>query len=172
MRGEFEVALIEVERAAALKMDAWPEKYGAELTALMEKFQRAGDYGGWESVRDELARFEIDRAVTQRALVSQPQELAELQRRHYVLREEHKRKRAEGIVAKTEDYVKRLQELQRRLTVGGQMEEAAVVNTEIRRVRARVDYIEAQNEISPQGPPVPPTLRQVVAPETANGAQQ
>lgn len=172
MRGEFEVALIEVERAAALKMDAWPEKYGAELTALMEKFQRAGDYAGWESVRDELARFEIDRAVTQRALVSQPQELAELQRRYYVLREEHKRKRAEGIVAKTEDYVKRLQELQRRLTVGGQMEEAAVVNTEIRRVRARVDYIEAQNEISPQGPPVPPTLRQVVAPETANGAQQ
>jgi len=172
MRGEFEVALIEVERAAALKMDAWPEKYVAELTALMEKFQRAGDYAGWESVRDELARFEIDRAVTQRALVSQPQELAELQRRYYVLREEHKRKRAEGIVAKTEDYVKRLQELQRRLTVGGQMEEAAVVNTEIRRVRARVDYIEAQNEISPQGPPVPPTLRQVVAPETANGAQQ
>lgn len=172
MRGEFEVALIEVERAAAVKVSEWPEKYVAELTALMEKFQRAGDYAGWESARDELARFEIDRAITQRALVSQPQELADVQRRYFVLREEYKRKRAEGVVATTEGYVKKLQELQRRLTVGGQMEEAAVVNTEIRRVRARVDFIEAQNEISPQGPPIPPTLREVVAPEAVNGAQQ
>jgi hypothetical protein len=36
------------------------------------------------------------------------------------------------------------------------METAAIVNAEIKRVRSRVDFIEAQNEISPQGPPVPP----------------
>ncbi len=38
------------------------------------------------------------------------------------------------------------------------METAAIINAEIKRVRSRVDYIEAQSEISPQGPPEPPVV--------------
>ncbi len=172
MRGVFEGELTEVERGAAEKVTQWPEKYLAGLTELMDKFQRAGDFGGWESVRDELGRFEADRAIMPRNIVMQPAELAELQKKYCQLREEYKRNRAENVVSTTEKYVKKLQELQRKLTVEGQMETAAIVNAEIKRVRARVDFIEAQNEISPQGPPVPPTLQEVVAPEAGAGVQQ
>jgi len=164
MRGEFERDLAEVERVAVQKDAAWPDQYVAELNELMEQFQRAGDYGGWESVRDEISRFEADRTVLQRNIVVQPVELMELQKKNFLLREENRRSRAEGVVSVTEKYVKQLQELQKRLTVDGQMETAALVNAEIKRVRSRIDYVEAQNEISPQGPPEPPALRPLSAP--------
>ena len=170
MRNVFDGELTEVERVAAEKEAQWPEKYVAGLTELMDKFQRAGDFGGWESVRDEVGRFEADRAITQRNVVMQPAGLAELQKKYCQLREEQKRSRAESIVNTTEKYVKKLQDLQKRLTVEGQMETAAIVNAEIKRVRARADFLEAQNEVSPPGPPVPPTLKDVV--ERGAGAQK
>jgi len=172
MRGSFEHELAEVERVAAQKVSEWPDKYMAELTDLAEQFQRAGDYGGWESVRDEMGRFEADRAILQRNIVLQPVKLTELQKKNYLLLEEIKRNRAEGVVNTTEKYVKKLQELQKKLTVEGQMDTAAVVNAEIKRVRSRVDFIEAQNEISPQGPPVPPAMRQPFAPAPGTAPQQ
>ena len=171
MRGDFESELAEVERVAAQKVSEWPDKYMAVLTELAEQFQRAGDYGGWESVRDEMGRFEADRAILQRNIVLQPVKLTDLQKKHYLLLEEMKRNRAEGVVNTTEKYVKKLQGLQKKLTVEGQMETAAVVNAEIKRVRSRVDFIEAQNEISPQGPPEPPALRPPVAPAAGAAAQ-
>ena len=155
MRGDFEHGLADVERVSAQKVNEWPDKYVAELTEQAEQFQRAGDYGGWESVRDEMGRFEADRAILQRNIVLQPAKLTDLQKKYYLLLETIKHNRAEGVVNNTESYVKKLQELQKKLTVEGQMETAAIVNAEIKRVRARVDFIEAQNEISPQGPPVP-----------------
>ena len=92
-------------------------------------------------MRDEVGRFEADRAILPRNMVTQPSGLAELQKKFFLLREGNRRNRAEGIVNTTERYVKKLQELQKKLTVGGQMETAAVVNAEIKRVRSRVDYI-------------------------------
>ncbi|MDD3545689.1 MAG: serine/threonine-protein kinase [Kiritimatiellae bacterium] len=154
-RAEFEKDLTEIERAAADKADKWPEQYVEELNGLMEKFQRAGDFVAWESVRDESLRFAADRAILPKDILPQPGELAQLQRKHFNLRDEHRRQRAERLVAATDKYVKRLENLQRDLTVAGQMDAAATVNTEIRRVRARVDLIEAHNEILPQGPPAP-----------------
>ena len=164
MRGDFDRELAEIERASAAKVSEWPEKYVAGLNELMDQFQRAGDYGGWESVRDEINRFEADRTIMQRNIVLQPSELMELQKKFFNLREEIKRTRAECVVGATEKHVKKLQDLQRKLTVEGQMDTAAIVNAEIRRVRARVDYIEAQSEISPQGPPEPTTAFRQVAP--------
>ncbi|MEI7902410.1 MAG: hypothetical protein WCK89_19345, partial [bacterium] len=166
LRGVFEGELAEVERIATQKEKEWPEKFLLVLTELMDTFQHAGDYGGWESVRDELGRFEADRTILQRNIALQPAELAVLQKKFLVLREENRRNRAESVVNTTEKYVKELQELQKKLTVEGQMDVAAMVNDEIKRVRSRVDFIEAQNEISPQGPPVPPTLQHVLAPPT------
>ena len=172
MRGVFESDLAEVERVALQKATEWPEKYMLALTELMDKFQRAGDYGGWESVRDELGRFEADRAILQRNIALQPADLAVLQKKFYALREENRRIRAESVVNTTEKHVKKLQELQKKLTVDGQMETAAIVNAEIKRVRSRADFIEAQNEVSPQGPPVPPTLQQVLAPAAGAATPQ
>ncbi len=163
-RAEFEKELTEIEKTFAEKADKWPEQYVAALNELMEKFQRAGDYVAWESVRDESLRFGIDRAILPKDILPQPKELADLQRKHLGLRDENVRKRAERLVGATDKYVKRLQDLQRGLTVAGKMEAAATVNTEIRRVRTRVDFIEAHDEISPQGPPVPVRPGDILAP--------
>jgi tRNA A-37 threonylcarbamoyl transferase component Bud32 len=165
MRGEFEDALMKVEQDAAKKIAEWPEKYAAALSELMDKFQQAGDYGGWQSVSDESTRFEADRAITPRNIVMQPVALAELQKKSLLLRDEHRRSRAENVVDTTVKHIKKLEALQKRLTVEGQMEAAAIVNAEIKRVQTRADFIEAQNEITPQGPPVPPTLQEVVGAE-------
>ena len=153
MRGEFERELAEVERGAAAKVSEWPEKYVTGLNELMDQFQRAGDYGGWESVRDEISRFEADRTIMQRNIVLQPNELMELQKKFFNMREDIKRAHAESVVGATEKHVKKLLDLQKKLTVEGQMETAASVNAEIKRVRARVDYIEAQSEIAPAASP-------------------
>jgi len=170
MRSDFEDALLKVEQAAAQKLSEWPEKYVAALAELMDTFQRAGDYGGWESVRDESMRFEADRAITPRHVVLQPAGLADLQKKHMLMNEVLRRSRAESVVDTTLKHIKKLEELQKKLTQEGQMETAAIVNAEIKRVHARADFIGAQNEIAPQGPPVPPTLQEVVGPGT--GAQQ
>ena len=170
MRADFENALLKVEQAAGQKLAEWPDKYVAALAELMDKFQRAGDYGGWESVRDESMRFEADRAITPRHVVLQPAGLADMQKKHMLMNEELRRSRAESVVGTTLKHIKKLEELQKKLTQEGQMETAAIVNAEIKRVHARADFIGAQNEIAPQGPPVPPTLQEVVGPGT--GAQQ
>ena len=158
MRNVCEAALLEIEKNSAADLNQWPENYVSALSGLMDNFQRAGEYVSWESVREELERFQIDRVLTQRSIVAYPGDLAELQRKFIVAREDLKRKRAERVIAAFDKYLKQLQELQRSLTVSGQMESAASVNLELRNVRARVDYIEAQNLILPQGPPVPPML--------------
>ncbi|MDR2850122.1 MAG: protein kinase [Verrucomicrobiota bacterium] len=168
MRGEFEGALLKVEQAAAKKVAEWPEKYAAALVELMDKFQQAGDYGGWQSVSEESTRFDADRAVMPRNIVMQPVELADLQKKFLSMRDEHRRGRAENVVEITVKHIKDLGALQKKLTVDGQMEAAAIVNAEIKRVQLRAEFIEAQNEVTPQGPPVPPTLKDVVGPGTAD----
>jgi hypothetical protein len=170
MRADFETALLKVERTSAQKLAEWPEKYVAALAELMDTFQRAGDYGGWESVRTETMRFEADRAITPRHVVLQPASLAELQKKYMLVNEDLRRNRAEGVVDTTLKHIKKLEGLQKKLTQEGQMETAAIVNAEIKRVNARADFMSAQNEIAPQGPPLPPTLQEVLAPDA--GAQQ
>ncbi len=163
MRADYERELSEGEQASAKKLAEWPERYLAGLNELMEQFQRAGDYGGWESVRDEVGRFDADRTILTRNIVFQPAELMEVQKRFFQQREAIKRGRATGVVAATEKYVKQLQELQKKLTVDGQMETAAMVNAEIKRVRMSVEYLDAQSEIAPAAAE-PPTVQAVIAP--------
>ncbi len=119
MRGEFERELTEIERVSAAQLAEWPEQYTAVLSELMDQFQRAGDYVGWESVRDEISRFEADRTILQRNIVLQPAALAEAQKKYSQLRDELKRTRAERVVRVTEKHVKKLQEVQKKLTVEG-----------------------------------------------------
>ena len=165
LRGELEDALFAVEQEAAKRVAEWPDKYAVALVELMDKFQQAGDYGGWQSVNDESIRFEADLSIMPRNVVMQPVELAELQRRFLQLKDGQRRSRAESVVSTTMKHIKQLEALQKKLTVDGQMEAAAVVNAEIKRVQTRADYLGAHNELTPQGPPIPPTLQEVIGDE-------
>ena len=71
-------------------------------------------------------------------------------------KDKYKRDFSDGVVRITDVYLNKLQSLVKNLTVNGKMDEAAEVNTEIKRVRALADYIEAKKSVAFQGPPVPP----------------
>ncbi|MBP5510430.1 MAG: protein kinase [Kiritimatiellae bacterium] len=167
MREAFDKSLADIAQEAARRTSEWPEKYSAKLNEVMESYQRAGDFAGWESVRDEASRFAADRSLGNENIALLTPDLAELQRTYIALQNDIRHKRAEKIVDATEKYVKQLQEVQKKLTVAGNMEKASGVNTEIRRVRSRVDFLEAQNELHPAEPPLPPEHAQPPAPEAA-----
>jgi serine/threonine protein kinase len=143
-REQFEKALTEIENNALKASSQWPEKYVEELTALMDGFQRAGDYSGWETVREEMFRFETDRLIQPRHFISQLQGLLDIQRKYYQLRDALRRVTSQQIIDNTDKYVTSLQKHQKNLTVSGQMDAASMVQAEIKRVRSRLDFIEAQ----------------------------
>jgi Mg2+ and Co2+ transporter CorA len=143
-REQFEKELTEIENSALQASGQWPERYVEELTALMDSFQRAGDYSRWETVREELFRFETDRAIQPRHFVTQLQGLLDIQRKYHQLRDTLRRAKAKQIIDATEKYVLSLQKHQKNLTVSGQMEAASMVQAEIKRVRSRLDFIESQ----------------------------
>jgi len=155
LRETFERELAEVEATANQNVAQWPEKYTAELTDLMDSFQGELDYFGWESVREEMVRFGADRTLHSRHFIAQPAELAALQRKHYQLKNDMRRNKAEQIVSATEKYVQALLTLQRKMMGDKQMEAAALVQSEMKRVRSRSDYIEAQTLLSPPAATTP-----------------
>lgn len=148
-REPFEKTLTEIETTALQASNQWPEKYMEELTALMDSYQRAGDYSGWETVREEIFRFETDRLIPPRHFATQLQGLLDIQRKYHQLRDTLRRAKAKQIIDATEHYVATLQQYQKNLTVSGQMDAASMVQAEIKRVRSRLDFIEAQTLLAP-----------------------
>ena len=74
-------------------------------------------------------------------------------------REEIDIERDELIVKATNKYLEQLRDLQKKLTVDRQMDAAAAVNAEIRRIKARPDYVAALSFLTPEGPPLPPNFQ-------------
>lgn len=159
LRAELDDALLKIDQDTANQSDEWPNKYMAELSDLMDIFQQAGDYDSWQSISDESMRFAADRTITPREVVGMPAELSALQKRYIVLRNELYRQRAENIVTTITQHIKKLENTLKRFTVEGQMEAAAIVNAEIKRVQNHGVYLEALKELEPQGPPLPPSRR-------------
>lgn len=152
MRKTFDKELTDLEKKVSKQKADWPENYLARLIELMDSFQQAGDFAGWEGARSEISRFEADRTVKEKDIIQYPSELAALQQRFIQLSGEIKTNRAKQIVSITEKYEKNLKDLQKKLTVGGQMDAATVVNAEIRRVNTRSDYLTALKELNPEPP--------------------
>ncbi|MFA7171881.1 MAG: serine/threonine-protein kinase [Kiritimatiellia bacterium] len=138
------------------RISAWPEEYLNRLANLRDDFQRAGDYDGWEQACNEISRFEVDLEIAPEHLQLYLQPLATLQNEFRLKKEHYKRVFADAVVSSTEGYLNELQEFQKSLTVGGKMQEAAEVNSEIKRIRALVAYIDAKKAVAFQGPPPPP----------------
>ena len=170
MRTEYEKSLTAAMKEFAGQMDAWPDAYLGKLHELMDQYQRAGNYSGWESVRYEIGRFEADRELTTGNLADMAApELPVLQQRYVAEQISIRRKRAERVIGITEGYLQKLRDFQKKLTVAGHMEAAALVNAEIRRVRTQMVYLEAQNELHPPGPPEPPDLHTTNTVQDAKG---
>jgi hypothetical protein len=147
IRGEYEQALATLEKEFEDKTGRWPDKYIEAVKQTMEQFQREGDFTGWESASSELERFEVDRVVLPTDVVAQPARLAEQQKRQLALLDEYRRIRARGVVSLVDKFRLRLESLQKNLTRAGQMDPAAAVNAEIKRLSARPEYLAAKAAI-------------------------
>ncbi|MDA3924729.1 MAG: serine/threonine-protein kinase [Kiritimatiellae bacterium] len=159
MRESFEKQINKAIEDHASKISAWPEQYLNRLAQLRDEFQRAGDYDGWEQVSEEISRFEVDLEIAPEHLQLYLDKLMKVQNEFRLKKDKYKRDFAESVVKTTDAYLNKLQNLQKRLTVNGKMEEAAKVNSEIKRVRSQVDYIDAQKSVAFQGPPAPPAKK-------------
>ncbi|MDD2600406.1 MAG: serine/threonine-protein kinase [Kiritimatiellae bacterium] len=157
MRKRYESSIEQATVSHTERISAWPEEYLNRLANLRDDFQRAGDYDGWDQVSNEISRFEMDLEIAPEHLQLYLQPLATLQNEFRLKKERYKRDFADAVVSSTESYLSELQEFQKSLTVGGKMQEAAEVNSEIKRIRALVAYIDAKKAVTFQGPPVPPT---------------
>jgi hypothetical protein len=133
-----------VDEEFAARVEAWPAKYVEALEKFMEARQLEGDYLGWEAASFELDRFELDRTLApgEHGLGDGP--LDQVKQRHASLRDEYAMTRARGLVKAAEHYVQKLDALLFQYTKSKNIDAAALVNGELRRVKADPDHLEAQ----------------------------
>lgn len=151
-REEMDSLLVEIDNENADKMQSIPDQYQEALRRLMDQFQQVGDYSGWETVNREAQRFDADRTLLVRDVVQALTPLAELQKRFIRMRDEVRLLRAQKVVKVFGDYLGKLEVLQKRFTKEGKMDAATAVNAEIKVIRVRQDYVEAQAELVVTGP--------------------
>jgi hypothetical protein len=153
--------LQEIETESLGNLMSYPDEYLNAVETMAQAFQQKGDLEGWQAVTAEKNRFAIARTVSERDLVKEPNALRKMQL-HY--RESVKRTkliRAKKIVAMTTRYIQTLENMQKKLTVDGKIEEALRVKTELQRVETSGEFVnsskllaeETKNEPKPDDKP-------------------
>ena len=158
LRSRFEKEITDLEKVIAQKKNEWIDRYLTSLTEQMDAYQKAGDYSGWECVKDEINRVEAERSISHPDIPQNAPELGALILNFIRQREDIDIERYELIIKTTGKYIEQLQQLQKKLTVDRQMDAATAVNAELRRVKSRPDYVTAQSVLTPEGPPLPPNF--------------
>jgi serine/threonine protein kinase len=141
------------------KLKLWPAKYKTALEDLMAQFQKQGSYDDWQKAKNELDRFDADQQVQAKDVVTQPPRLAKLQQDHLALLTEHRKVRTTSVLKAAEALIAKLEEMQKKQTLAGNMEVAAAVNAEIKQARNSPEYTAAKQELEPPPPPAPATNR-------------
>jgi hypothetical protein len=109
--------------------------YVSELESLEKAFQSQGDLESLFAVKEERKRFMASPLIAEKNVVEALTQLEELQRRHLDLEE--------GLAAVVaEDFVSRLEEQKKALTIEGKLDEAMAAKSNADAVRAR--YLRAR----------------------------
>ena len=93
----------------------------------------------------ELNRFELDRTLSVTEPLSSENPLDALKQRHVSLRKDYAVTRARGLVKAAESYVGKLDRLVSQYTKSKNIDAAAAVSAELRRVKGSAEYVEAVN---------------------------
>jgi len=130
------------------KLEAWPVSYTNGLLQLQSAHQRQGDLEGWQTVTTELKRFAEDGDITEDCIVKKPDDLRGLQVRFRDAAQQYSLERSREILSLTDKYVSRLEAMQRKLTIEGQMDDAIACSAEIRRVKSNPAFTAAEFEVA------------------------
>ena len=133
--------------------------YVAALKELQTKLQKAGNLDGWTDVKNELDRMNVDPNADPRSPAdarSSGEALLALQTKFRDSLAQLALDKNQKIVALSQKYIASLTALQMDLTKQGKMDEALVVNTEIKRVKGSPEVMTAEFELPDTGAkPVP-----------------
>ncbi|MBM4163326.1 MAG: hypothetical protein FJ222_02635 [Lentisphaerae bacterium] len=142
----------------------WTGSYIAALKTLQVKLQKTGDFDGWTAVENELARINADpdaKPGIPPDAISRVDALLALQTKFRDVPSQLALDKNQKIVALSQRYIASLTALQTTLTKQGRMEEALVVNAEIKRVKGSAEVVMAEFELSSpamhDGKGLPPT---------------
>ena len=128
--------------------------YVAALKELQVRLQKAGDLDGWTAVKNELDRLNVDPnadpSIPADAL-SSGEALLALQTKFRGVLAQLAVDKNQKIVALSQKYITSLTALQMDLTKQGKMDEALVVNAEIKRVKGSPEVITAEFELPDNG---------------------
>ena len=131
------------------RVEAWPRDYVHALVALMHSLQRAGDFEGWEAARWEWQRFESDPTLPDRPPAALPETLRSFQDEQRILRGQIDLDHRDEVIERTRVAIADLSALQMAYTKAGKMDIASAVNTEMKRLRGRIDALTASRVTLP-----------------------
>ena len=148
IRKTFETEMESIEAVYSKQVKDWPGKYNAALALLLQEYQSAGDFSGWQAAKEEIDRFEIDRTLGSANIVEDLEKLAALQRNHLDLLAKYKTDRARALVKAADAAEASLKDLRARFTKAKDMDSAGVVNDEIRRIGDLQEIAAARAELA------------------------
>ncbi|MDD4872606.1 MAG: serine/threonine-protein kinase [Kiritimatiellae bacterium] len=158
LQAEFEISLKKIEETDTARIKTWQRNYATELTSLQLTMQKKGDFEGWSAVRDELLRLEDHSTIPDEAIVSKPQELVALQNKFRDSEFKNLAEKKKDIRSFTQHYIDKLENLQKKMTMQGKMEDAAAINTVIKKVKSSLDA-----ELPEPQPPAQPQPKNIKA---------
>jgi len=169
----YQQGLAQVESDAKKQEVAWQDQYLLALKTLEQKVTKGGDLDGVIQVRKEIERFRKARQVGEGDVVQEPAELASLQARAVKMPKSIESSRIKQVRVVTLQHIDGLDELKKRLTQQGQIEDALKINEEITRLKKELEVIAPQPEPSVivAAPSVPVVMKTVTiaAPKQAKG---
>ena len=148
IQAKFEAEMASIESTYLKQVKEWPDKYNEALTHLLQEYQAAGDFSGWEAAKEEIDRFESDRTLHPVNIVTGLDKLANRQKNHLDLLAKYKIDRAKGLVKAADAADTSLKDLRARFTKAKDMDSAGVVNDEIRRIGDLQEIAAARAELA------------------------
>lgn len=118
----------------AQELKAWPQEYMAKIEAFRESVKKKGDLDGVTATDAEIERFQEAQDIGDGDVVATPAALAEIQRKFQGVQRSIIRDKNRNILNLTEQYAKRLTQIEVELTKQERIEDALAVRAEKNRL--------------------------------------
>jgi hypothetical protein len=126
------------------QMLAWPDKCLSVMKAERTRLQKSGDLDGWTVVNKEVERFELERVITDAAIMAAPASFRSILEKCQAKLKSYAVERNKNVVALFRKYAANLESYQEKLTRAGRMDEALAVQAEVERVKQSKAVVSAR----------------------------
>lgn len=164
-RKAFEKSLAEVVAGYEGQVGGWPEEYLREVEALSDEARRVGDLDRVLVVRTESERFQKNRVLPPAGKLDKDPDLRAIQDKYMALQQQWVLDRDRQILARRDKYVVSLEDAKRRLTQSGQIEDAVLVDGEIKQIQAMPQITAAEFSLAAERSALPKPVKPVAKPE-------